>query len=115
MVMFLTLELLLWKYTQQKNLIIGTAVEGRRNAGLQDLVGMFVNTLAVCTSVDEEKNIKQQLEDVKKTILAAFENQDCQFDSVVEELRNRTGMNETLIHVMMNYVTKGTQEICVDG
>ncbi len=115
MVLFLTLELLLWKYTQQNSMIIGTAVEGRQNADLHNLVGMFVNTITICTTVDEEKNMKQQLEEVKKTILSAFRNQDCQFDSIVEELRYRTGMNESLTNVMMNYVTKGTQEINVEG
>ncbi len=115
MVLFLTLELLFWKYTEEKRFVIGTAVEGRRNPSLQNIVGMFVNTLAIFTSIHEEKNIKEELEHVKKTILTAFENQDCQFETVVEELRNRTGIKEPFLPVMMNYVTKGTQEMEVEG
>lgn len=115
MVMFTTLELLLWKYTQQNNFIIGTGIEGRSNEQLHELVGMFVNTLPICARVDVNRSIKEQLQETKQRILEMFNNQDCQYDAIVEEFRLRTGITEPLIKVLMNFVSRGTEELSMEG
>lgn len=115
MVLFTALEILLWKYTGKENFIIGTGIEGRDKAEVFDMMGMFVNTLPVCVNVDKDNNIKKQLQYTKKLIFSAFENKDCQYEEIVDEIRNRIGITDPLINVLINYVTKGTQELELDN
>lgn len=115
MVFFLALQLLLWKYTGQDRFVIGTAVEGRTREVLQNIVGMFVNTLPITTNVYKEKDLSHQLEYVKATVTEAFNHQDCQYESLVDELRRNNGIDQQLITVMLNYLTKGTENLSVNG
>lgn len=115
MTMFLAVQLLLWKYTQQTYSTIGTAVEGRSNPELNNIVGTFVNILAINGEIYEEKTIRQQLQLTKEKMIEAFEHQDCQYNTLVEELRNSAGINEELFDIVINYVRKGTQEFSIEG
>lgn len=59
------LYVLLFKYTGQGDIVIGTSTAGRPHADLQDIVGMFVNILAVRTYLDEDMTYPQLLYQVK--------------------------------------------------
>lgn len=114
MVLFTALELLLWKYTGKDNFIIGTGTEGREKPELFNMMGMFVNTLPVCVNIDDKRSIEKQLQYTKQLIFSTLENQDCQYEEIVDELRNEFGITAPLINVLINYVTKGTQELEID-
>ena len=115
MVLFTALELLLWKYTGKENFIIGTGLEGREKAEVFDMMGMFVNTLPICVNIDKSGSINDQLQYTKNIIISAFENQDCQYDEIVDEVRSNLGVSDPLINVLINYVTRGTNELELDG
>lgn len=115
MVLFTTLSLLLWKYIGKNNFIIGTGTEGREKPELFNIMGMFVNTLPVCVNIDDKRSIEEQLQYTKKIILNALENQDCQYEEIVDKVRNELGITAPLINILINYVTKGTQELEIDG
>jgi bacitracin synthase 3 len=74
------------KLTGQEDIIIGTAVAGRRHAEIQDLIGMFANTLAMRNFPSGEKTFLEFLNQVKRSTLDAFENQDYQFEALVQAL-----------------------------
>lgn len=86
MVLLAAYNILLSKYTGQEDIIVGSPVEGRQHAELKNIVGMFVNTLAMRNHPKAELTFADFLAEVKINSLKAFENQAYQFDELVDEL-----------------------------
>ncbi|MBC7864495.1 MAG: amino acid adenylation domain-containing protein, partial [Bacteroidia bacterium] len=83
---------LLFRYTGQTDLIVGTPLSGREHTALDKVVGVFINTLALRSVFDTAFTFKQLLETVKKTTLEAFQHQVFPFDRLVGGLNlNRVG------------------------
>ncbi|MDQ1353044.1 MAG: hypothetical protein QG657_3350, partial [Acidobacteriota bacterium] len=80
------------KLTNQEDIILGTPTAGRRHADLERLIGMFVNTLAMRNFPVAEKRFREFLGEVKERTLAAFENQDYQFEDLVERVLAKRDM-----------------------
>ena len=79
-------SILLSRYGRQEDLVIGTPVAGRAHGGLDQIVGMFVNTLALRISPEGGKVFGKFLNDVKTCVMEASQNQDYPFDRLVERL-----------------------------
>ncbi|MBE6052210.1 MAG: polyketide synthase [Clostridium sp.] len=77
---------LLMKYSKQEDIIIGSPFSGRQNSEIENLMGMFVNTIALRSCPNNSKKFNDFLEEVKTCTMEAIENQDYQFDMLVEEL-----------------------------
>jgi amino acid adenylation domain-containing protein len=80
------LNVLFYKYTGQADIIIGSGTAGRRQSDLQGIIGMFVNTLAMRNFPQVEKTFAAFLKEVSQNSLKAFENQDFQFETLVDKL-----------------------------
>ncbi|HXL87715.1 MAG TPA: amino acid adenylation domain-containing protein, partial [Streptosporangiaceae bacterium] len=89
--LFMTLtaavQLLLSRYSGQRDVAIGTATSGRTRAELKDLVGFFVNTVVLRSQVDDTTTVGQFLSQVRETALEAFAHEEAPFDRVVERLK----------------------------
>jgi amino acid adenylation domain-containing protein len=81
------LNVLLFKYTGQEEIVVGCGIAGRNHADLQNLIGMFVNTLALINSPSGDKTFRELLKEVKENSIKAFENQDIQFEELVDQLK----------------------------
>jgi amino acid adenylation domain-containing protein len=79
-------NVLMFKYTGREDIVVGGVIAGRRHAALQDIIGMFVNTLALRNYPTGEKTFAEFLQEVKHNCLKAFENQDVQFEQLVDDL-----------------------------
>jgi acyl carrier protein len=77
---------MLSKISGQTDIILGTVIAGRSHADLEEIVGMFVNTLALRNYPRPGKSFADYLNDVKTNTLEAFENQDYQFEDLVDKL-----------------------------
>ncbi|MCU0286996.1 MAG: condensation domain-containing protein, partial [Acidobacteria bacterium] len=96
------LNVLFYKYTNQTDIIIGTGIAGRRHADIQGVVGMFVNTLAMRNFPNGEKSYENFLQEVISYSVKGFENQDVQFDELVEKLDpERTPSRNPLFDILM--------------
>ncbi len=85
--LFSAYVLLLSKYCNQDDIIVGIPVAGRVNSEVEKIVGMFVNTLAIRIN---NINLKNQFSEfaslVKQNLLGAYENQAYPFEKLVEKL-----------------------------
>ncbi len=79
-------NILLARYSGQEDIIIGTEVVGRRHADLENIIGVFVNQLAIRNQPNGSKTFREFLMEVKTTAIEAFENQDYQFEQLVAKL-----------------------------
>jgi amino acid adenylation domain-containing protein/non-ribosomal peptide synthase protein (TIGR01720 family) len=88
--LFMTLlaacQVLLARYSGQRDIAVGTATAGRDRAELDRLVGFFVNTVVLRTDVDQVESFAGLLARVRATVLAAFAHQDVPFERVVDAL-----------------------------
>ncbi|HSD48163.1 MAG TPA: amino acid adenylation domain-containing protein, partial [Pyrinomonadaceae bacterium] len=78
---------LLRRYTDQKDILVGTPIAGRSRAELEPLIGFFVNMVALRTKFDDDPSFKDLLKQVREGALGAYSHQDVPFERLVEELQ----------------------------
>ncbi len=101
MVLLAIFNVLLFKLSHQEDIIIGTPIAGRRHADLEKLIGMFVNTLALRNFPIGEIPFREFLRQVKARAVDAFENQEFQFEDLVEKITvNRDVSRNPVFDVM---------------
>jgi amino acid adenylation domain-containing protein len=86
MVLLAGFNALLYRYTNQRDVVIGTPIAGRTRAETEHLIGFFVNTLALRTEVNEHESFSALIQHVKDTCLGAYAHQETPFEKLVEEL-----------------------------
>jgi amino acid adenylation domain-containing protein len=77
---------LFYIYTGQMDIIIGNGIAGRHREDLQRIMGMFINILAMRNHPEGEKTYESFFKDVIAHSIRAFENQDVQFEELVDRL-----------------------------
>ncbi|WP_157172153.1 non-ribosomal peptide synthetase, partial [Nocardia pneumoniae] len=104
MVLHAALAALLGRLSGGTDIVIGTPIAGRGERALDDLVGMFVNTLALRVEVDPATTFHDLVDRTRETALSAFANADIPFERVVEEIDPaRTGAHNPLFNVMLSF------------
>jgi hypothetical protein len=79
-------NVLLSKYTNQETILVGIVAAGRRHADLQHIIGFFVNMLAIKNHLEHHQPFEDFLNEVKQASVKAYENQDYQFEELVNKL-----------------------------
>ena len=86
MLLLTVFNIFLSKTGNQQDILVGTPVSGRRHADLESMMGLFVNTLVMRNRVQRNESFAALLQETKKTALSAFENQEYQFEELVEKI-----------------------------
>lgn len=84
MVLYSIWAMLLAEYGRTEDLIIGTPISGRLHPDIENIPGMFVNTLALWAKPKGDLRYLDYLQQIKETCLSAFENQEYPFDELAE-------------------------------
>ena len=87
MVLLAIFQSLLWRATDQPDILVGTPYAGRTRTEIEGIVGFFVNTLVIRSSIDPGMTLPNLLRQVREATLRAFEHPDVPFESLVEELK----------------------------
>ena len=104
MVLLAAVKALLFRYTGQEDLVVGTPVAGRVREELENQIGLYLNTLALRTAVSNEDNFESLLGKVRETTLHAYEHQQYPFDWLVDELDLTRDMSRSpLFDIMVGY------------
>ena len=103
MTMLAAVNVLLHRYARQHDIVVGVPVTNRTRDELDSLIGFFVNTLAIRSTIDEETSFTTLLRQVRETALRGYENQNIPFDQVVADLRPERAHGETpLVNVIFD-------------
>ncbi|WP_027338802.1 non-ribosomal peptide synthetase [Halonatronum saccharophilum] len=84
--LFAAYNTLLHKYTGQEDIIIGSPMFGRPHIDLENIFGMFVNTIALRSYPEGDKSFEDFLKEAKEKVLQAYENLDYQLADLVDNL-----------------------------
>ncbi len=88
--LFMTLlaafQVLLYRYTGQTDMAIGSPIANRHRSELEGLIGFFVNSLVIRSDLSGNPTFQEVLQQVRNVTLAAYEHQDLPFEKLVEEL-----------------------------
>jgi tyrocidine synthetase-3 len=88
--------------TGQEDVVVGTPIAGRNHPDLEGMIGMCVNSLGMRTQPRGTKSFIEYLEEVKRTTIQAYENQDYLFEELVEEVvHDRDLSRNPIFDVMM--------------
>lgn len=78
--------ILLYRYTGSKRITVGTVVNGRELPQTQDMIGMFVNTLAIRNDINPSSNIYKLLENIHNNVYDDIKHQTLPFELLVDML-----------------------------
>jgi amino acid adenylation domain-containing protein len=97
MMLAAALNALLYRYTGQNDIVIGTPVASRNHVELEKLIGFFVNTLVLRTDLEGDPSFFELIERVRKESLLAFSHQDAPFEKIVEALQPERMLSQSPI------------------
>ncbi len=101
---------MLYRYSGQSDISVGTSIARREQQQLEGLIGFFVNTLALRDEVSGEQSFKELLRQVRTTTMEAYEHQEVPFEKVVETvIKERDKSRSPLFQVML--VLKNTPDV----
>ena len=108
--------ILLYKYTGQEDIVVGSPIVGRDNVQLSNIIGMFVNSLALRNKIDSTMSFKDFANEIKNNCLNAFEHQTYPFDELVKALEiKRDTSRSSLFDIMFIYQNDGNANANFDG
>ena len=104
--------ILLYKYTGQEDIVVGTPIINREKPELDSLLGMFVNNLALRTNISSKTNIYDYLKQVKELCLQAFSHQAYPFDMLVKDLKLKRDISRNpIFDTMFIYQNNGYETV----
>ncbi len=105
--LFMTLlaafKVLLFKYTGQEDILVGTPIAGRNHSALEGLIGLFLNTLTLRTNLSHTLSFEDVVKRVREVTLDAYTYQDLPFEKLLEELQPKRDLSRSpLFQVFFN-------------
>ncbi|WP_338848537.1 amino acid adenylation domain-containing protein [Massilia sp. W12] len=92
---------LLYRYTGQTDLVVGAPVSGRGRLELENLIGLFVNTIALRVDVQPQASFSQLAQQVRQVVLDGQAQQNVGFERVLQALNVERDLSHTPIFQVM--------------
>ncbi|GDZ93325.1 McnC protein [Planktothrix agardhii CCAP 1459/11A] len=118
--LFMTLltafKILLYRYTGETDILVGTPIANRTRSELDGLIGFFVNTLVLRTDLAGNPSFSEALKQLRETATDAYDHQDLPFEMLVEALQPERNMSYTpLFQVMFGLDNEVLNVIDLEG
>ena len=110
MTLISALKVLLHRYSGQEDVCVGTGIAGRQQEELENLIGFFVNTIALRTNVRSGSSFTELLHEVQANTLGASEHQDVPFEKVVDAIVTERDLGRNPLFQVM-FVLQNTPEV----
>ncbi|MGZ6550807.1 MAG: condensation domain-containing protein, partial [Tumebacillaceae bacterium] len=116
MILLTAFKTLLYRYTGQEDMVVGTPIAGRNRREVEGPIGYFVNSLVLRTNLSGAPSFKELLRRVRDTSLDAFANQDVPFENLVETLQPERNLSHSpLFQVMFAFQHAGNEQWDLEG
>jgi non-ribosomal peptide synthetase component F/thioesterase domain-containing protein/acyl carrier protein len=114
--LFMTLlaafKTLLYRYSGQEDILVGSAIANRNRTDLEGLIGLFANTLVLRTNLTDNLSFRELLYQVRECTLSAYTHQDLPFEYLVEKLQpERNPSYNPLFQVMFVLQNSPTEKL----
>ena len=103
-------KVLLYRYSGQEDITVGTPIAGRNHQELEGLIGFFINTLALRSQVRGDMTYTELLQEVKATTLEAYAHQEVPFEKVVEAVVKERDMSRNPLF-QVEFTLQNTPEV----
>ena len=117
--LFMTLlaafKVLLYRYTGQDDVVVGSPIANRPQTETEGLIGFFLNNLALRTDLSGNPTFQEVLGRVRKTALDAYAHQDVPFEKLIEELKPERDLSRTTIFQVYFNLFNFADEIKLPG
>jgi amino acid adenylation domain-containing protein len=114
MTLMAAFNVLLWRYTQQEDILVGTPIANRNRSEIEGLIGFFVNTLVLRSKLSPVMSFREFLVQVRETTLGAYGHQDVTFEKLVEELQPERSLNRQPLFQVM-FTLQAMEALAVPG
>jgi amino acid adenylation domain-containing protein len=107
---------LLYRYSGQSDIVVGTPIAGRMRPEVEGLIGLFVNTLALRTQLTPDMPFRELVKQVRDHALEAFQNQEVSFEKLIELLAPQRDLaHSPLFQVMFNLQNTPEPDLSAPG
>ncbi|KYC42731.1 non-ribosomal peptide synthetase [Scytonema hofmannii PCC 7110] len=118
--LFMTLlaafNVLLYRYSGQSDILVGTPIANRNRSEIEGLIGFFVNTLVLRADLSENPSFEELLVQVREVALGAYAHQDLPFEMLVEALQPQRDLSHTpLFQVLFALQNTPTSQVELSG
>lgn len=118
--LFMTLlaafQTLLYRYTGQTDITVGSPIANRNRRELEDLIGFFANSLVLRTDLSGNPSFRELLSKVRQVTVEAYAHQDLPFEKIVEELHpERLGSRNPLFQVVFALQNAPISQLTLPG
>ncbi len=93
--LFAALNLLIYRYTNQKDILIGTPTTNRPSISLESVIGYFVNLLPIRTQINYKETFEQFLKNIQYSISEALDHKDFPFSEMVSTTNQKLAYRDT--------------------
>ncbi|MEQ8997814.1 MAG: aminotransferase class V-fold PLP-dependent enzyme [Coleofasciculus sp. B1-GNL1-01] len=112
--LFMTLlavfKILLYRYSGQEDIIVGSPIANRNRAEIEGLIGFFLNTLVLRTDFSGNPTFEELLGRVRQVTMEAYDHQDLPFEKLVEELQPERNANYNPLF-QVSFVLQNTPKV----
>ncbi|HEY2392251.1 MAG TPA: amino acid adenylation domain-containing protein, partial [Candidatus Angelobacter sp.] len=116
MLLLAAYQVLLCRYTEQGDIVVGTPIANRNRAEIEPLIGFFINQIALRSKIRRDESFSELLATVRAVSLDAYAHQDLPFEKLVEELSpERTLSHAPMFQVVFALQNAPYEEIHLSG
>ncbi|MBE9228589.1 amino acid adenylation domain-containing protein [Phormidium sp. LEGE 05292] len=115
MTLLAALQTLLYRYTGQSDICVGTPYAGRERPEIEGLIGLFVNTLVLRTDISGNPSFEELLFRVREVALGAYAHTDLPFEKLVEQLQPVRSLSYTPLCQVMFALFPPRPQIDLEG
>ena len=116
MTMLAAFQTLLFRYTEQEDIVVGSPIAHRNRTEIEGLIGFFVNNLAMRTDLSGNPTFCELIRRVQRVARGAYEHQDLPFEKLVEKLNPERNMSHNpFFQIMFGIQNVPAEELQLPG